>query len=179
MIWFTSDWHIGHKNILKYDDRPWETVEEMNEGILNIFNARVHPNDAVYYLGDFAFNIEQGIDILNRVNGRWTYIIGNHDKNFKRILEKSNKQNMPTYKMVEIKAERQEITLCHYPMISWNRSHYGTWQLFGHHHKKTFEDIPGKRLNVALSLHEYKPWSFDEVAEYMRFREMVGVDNDN
>lgn len=169
--WFTSDWHIGHKNILKYDDRPWDTVEEMNEGILEKFNSLVTPKDFVFFLGDFAFNVEQGIDILNRVNGHWIYIRGNHDKNIDRIIEESENE-MIIHEILETKVNKKEMTMCHYPMVSWNKSHYGAWQLFGHHHKKSYEEIPGRRLNVALPLHDYMPWSFDEVREYMKSREI-------
>jgi len=175
--WFTSDWHIGHKNILKYDNRPFENVFFMNQEIIKNFNKLVNENDDVYYLGDFAFNSEQGIDALNHLKGRWHFIIGNHDRSLSKIVNLSRKEIFGIDKIREVKVDKQEITLCHYPMVSWNKSHYGTWQLFGHHHQKTYEEIKGKRLNVTINMHDYKPWSFDEVAEYMKTREIeIGRD---
>ena len=55
MIYFTSDLHLGHKNIIEYEDRPWVNVDDMTYGIINRWNSIVKPNDEVYILGDFAF----------------------------------------------------------------------------------------------------------------------------
>ena len=54
--WFTSDLHFGHKNVITYCDRPWATVEEMNEALIKIWNDTVHPKDTVYCLGDFSMS---------------------------------------------------------------------------------------------------------------------------
>src|SRR4051812_42588376 len=84
--WFTSDTHYHHKNIIKYSNRPFANVQEMNEAIINNFNSVVKPGDLVYHLGDFGFcTIDQADQILSRLNGRKYFIWGNHDK----ILEKN------------------------------------------------------------------------------------------
>ncbi len=163
---------LGHVNIVKYDNRPFANVLLMNQGIIENFNKVVKDKDDVYYLGDFALNIEQGIEILNKVNGRWHLIVGNHDRSIMKIINRSTKKMEWIDKIKEVKMNGVEITLCHYPMLNWNKSHHGkTWHLFGHNHKKTCEEIPGKRLNVIVNQHDYKPWSFDEIAEFMKGRE--------
>ena len=53
-IWFTADFHLGHKNIIRYCNRPFQTVEEMNQEILERLNSRVKPTDILYFLGDFC-----------------------------------------------------------------------------------------------------------------------------
>lgn len=174
ITWFLSDIHFGHKNILKYDNRPWDTVEEMNEGIVNNINSVISEKDKVYYLGDFAFNYEQGLEAYKRLNGHWHFIYGNHDKiqGIQKMIQEARKNTTILGHIAEVKVQGKEITLCHYPMLSWNKSHHGTWQLFGHHHSKTYEEIKGRRLNVAISLHNYMPWSFEEIEEYMKNREI-------
>lgn len=77
---FISDTHFGHKNILEYekDARPFKTVEEMNECIIERWNSVVKPKDIVYHLGDFAFG-KHNIRIAERLNGDKKLILGNHD----------------------------------------------------------------------------------------------------
>ena len=55
MIWFTSDLHLGHANILRLAGRPWEDVDRMNAALVTAINARVMPGDTLYVLGDFSF----------------------------------------------------------------------------------------------------------------------------
>lgn len=78
--WFTSDTHFGHKNILEYekDARPFTTVEEMNETLIDNWNATVSQRDTVYHLGDFAFG-RDNIGIASRLNGIKKLVMGNHD----------------------------------------------------------------------------------------------------
>lgn len=78
--WFISDTHFGHKNILEYEKeaRPFETIEEMHEVIIERWNSVVKPNDIVYHLGDFAFG-KRWISIAERLRGKKRLILGNHD----------------------------------------------------------------------------------------------------
>jgi len=94
--WWTSDYHFSHANIIKYCNRPFKTVEEMNETIIRKHNERVKPDDTVFFLGDFIFKggKEGGVDryrlFEKRLNGKYIFIRGNHDNNnsLKTIIEK-------------------------------------------------------------------------------------------
>lgn len=127
--YITSDLHFFHKNILKYnpDTRPWENVEEMNEGVINVWNSIVDKNDVVYHLGDFSFgNPAQTEDVLARLKGKIIFIEGNHDHALKRV------RNTTPY--LEMKHNGTHAVMCHYPLVLWNRSHHGSVMLFGHCH---------------------------------------------
>lgn len=81
-VWFTSDLHFGHKNILKYCNRPWNTVEEMDQGLLDNWNSVVQEDDIVFDLGDFAFaSSKRWKEILGRLRGKHYLVLGNHEIN--------------------------------------------------------------------------------------------------
>lgn len=79
MIWFSSDHHFSHFNVIRYSNRPFTTVEEMNEEMVRRWNARVKPEDTVYYLGDFSLSRQALTTYLPRLNGEKHLIAGNHD----------------------------------------------------------------------------------------------------
>lgn len=85
-LWFISDTHFGHANILKFtgDDgqliRPgFTSVEEMDERIIDNWNGVVKPGDHVWHLGDWSMKAQHGIKIIKRLNGRKRLCVGNHD----------------------------------------------------------------------------------------------------
>lgn len=80
MIFFTSDTHYGHANVIKYCNRPFRDIVEMREVLINSWNAAVGPADLVYHLGDFSFHEREVATVLPRLNGRKILILGNHDK---------------------------------------------------------------------------------------------------
>ena len=76
--WVTSDWHFNHSNIIKYCNRPFKSVSEMNEYIVSEYNRLVQPGDIVYVLGDIGMgNLDE---IIPRLRGNKILISGNHDK---------------------------------------------------------------------------------------------------
>src|SRR6185503_2891509 len=85
-IYFTSDHHFGHANILTFEPeaRPFKTVEEMNEALVDRWNSVVKPNDMVWHLGDFAFG-KHNIAIAARLQGRKKLVLGNHDSYCNRV----------------------------------------------------------------------------------------------
>ena len=139
MIYFTSDLHLGHKNIIKYEDRPWKTVEDMTIGLIENWNEVVKPTDEVYILGDFAFQNSYTTpflitDILSRLNGKKHLIIGNHDTYInKQAFNPRYFEEMVHYK--ELKINGKFIILSHYPIESWNGKEHGSIHLHGHTHK--------------------------------------------
>ena len=79
-IWFTSDTHFCHKNIIKYEDRPFKDIEEMNSELIRRWNEVVQPDDTVYHLGDVLLGpAERFYPLVSALNGRKILIRGNHD----------------------------------------------------------------------------------------------------
>ena len=80
MIYFTADMHFNHKNIIRHCNRPFESVEEMNEVIIARFNAKVKQKDSLYILGDAVWgSADSANKIMKRLNGKKFLIRGNHD----------------------------------------------------------------------------------------------------
>jgi len=81
-FWFTSDQHFGHSNIIKYCDRPYKTVEDMDKALIRNWNARVGHEDTTFVLGDFCYKDEKKFkDYFYALNGNKIFIQGNHDHN--------------------------------------------------------------------------------------------------
>jgi calcineurin-like phosphoesterase family protein len=81
MIWLTSDHHFGHKMIIAYEDRPFKTVEEMDEMMISKWNEMVRPEDYVVHLGDFALcNKAHIAELVSQLNGYKVIVLGNHDR---------------------------------------------------------------------------------------------------
>ena len=164
---FVSDTHFGHKNIIKYCNRPYEDVHQMNEALIENWNSVVQPDDEVWHLGDFCMGGTKPKDWLPRLNGNVHLIRGNHDP----YVEDQGFASVQEYKELKIKGKR--ITLLHFPMRSWNGSHKGTWHLFGHvhgtmtvaHGRKGVKDALA--IDAGVDCHNYTPVSFAQVSKMM------------
>jgi calcineurin-like phosphoesterase family protein len=163
MIYFTSDTHFNHTNIIKYCDRPFEDINEMNKVLIKNWNKRVGKREIIYHLGDFGFGKIE--DILNRLNGQIILIQGSHEKS--AFIHKDRFKEIVPLK--EILYQKQAIVLCHYAMRVWPKSHYNSWHLFGHSHG-TLEPI-GKSWDVGVDNNNFTPLSFNEIKEIMDKRE--------
>ena len=109
--WFSADCHFSHVNIIKYCNRPFKTIEEMDKTIIKNWNSRIKPEDTVYHIGDFAFktlNNKHGIsrakEFESQLNGKIVHIKGNHDRNsgvknalMSGVIEFGNKQFFLTH----------------------------------------------------------------------------------
>ena len=178
--WFTSDWHFGHEKMQQGLRGKAFTSPENHDTALkeNIFNT-VKPGDNLYFLGDAFWKwdskkVERFMTDLKKHKISLHWILGNHDR--------LSWTRFSCVKWVghikDIVIEKQPITLCHYPMLTWNRSHYGAWNLHGHIHidDSTSKKLPikmplyplGKQLNVNVEYHSYKPISFEEVDLIMK-----------
>jgi len=165
MHWLTSDTHYYHKNIIKYCNRPFSSVEEMNETMIENHNKVVKPTDTVFHLGDFGFARPDILcNILRRLNGKKILIVGNHDKQMWDREVKAYFDEMTHYKEISIR-NKQKVVLCHYPFASWNGSFHGSFHLHGHTH--TRYKGPGRILDVGVDGHNFTPWSYDEIEQHM------------
>jgi calcineurin-like phosphoesterase family protein len=162
-IWFCSDTHWGHRNILKFTNRPFETIEDMNEQLIANWNACVQPNDSIYHLGDFAYRQSTGslLPIFERLNGTKHLIIGNHDNEEVFRLPWASQDY---YR--EIKIDGQHIVLFHYAIVQWNRSRHKSIHLHGHHHGTLhhgkLEHAP-RRIDIGVDCFDLHPVSWDHL----------------
>lgn len=175
--WFTSDTHFGHANIIRYSNRPFSNEEEMDEALIANWNSKVQPGDTVYHLGDIFFCKEdRALSILRRLNGQKFLVFGNHDKlvkNSARVREQF--AQCTDYKEVTI--EDQKIILCHYPMITWNRSHRGSWMLHGHCHGSLVYPFEARIHDVGVDPNGLHPLSFEDVRRIMNTKKFSAVDH--
>lgn len=176
MNYFTSDWHLGHKNILKYDKRPFSSIEEHDKHIIDKYNDTVNNDDNVYFLGDIFYKCSKKYAdyILNNLKGNKFFIRGNHCS---RYIEPYKKHGTYLGDLKEITINEQMIVLCHYSMRVWNRSHHGTWHLYGHSHGSLEHLANGKSFDVAVHLWDYKPLSFEEIKEIMATKNKHKIDH--
>jgi len=166
--WFTADTHFGHANIIKYCARPFKDSVEMNETIISNWNRVVHKDDLVYHLGDFCFSKKSPDTFDNyfrRLNGVIVFVKGNHDKYTWRNHRQKFYACSDSYREIEING--QEITLCHYAMRVWNKSHHGSWHLYGHSHGSLPDDPHSRSFDVGVDCHNYTPINFEQVKEIM------------
>ena len=159
MIWITSDTHFNHRNIIKYCSRPFSSVEEMDEALIDRWNILVKPKDTIYHLGDFT--LEKSADeYLDRLNGKILFIPGSHDSWLKKIdLDKYRKklEILPLYKSIKVCGER--VVMCHYPMASWEASFHGSIHFHGHSHGK-MEKI-SNRFDVGVDCNDFYPFNLE------------------
>ena len=160
-IWFVSDMHFGHKNVLSYCNRPWESVEEMDQALVDLWNAEVKSMDTVYHLGDWAFH---NYERIGQLNGFIHSVPGNHDhKRAKKILPFLPNGFTNEIHYLKISKERRFV-LCHYPIESWRREY--RYHLHGHSHGTS--GVHANRLDVGIdSTKLYKPAHIDDVMQRM------------
>lgn len=189
MFWFTGDTHFGHRNILSYTERGkfFETVDQMDEQFIKNWNERVSPTDEVYHVGDFALcHPGKALGILARLHGRKHLIAGNHDKKqgYTKMLGDGYFRFASVSVRLELKVPEpthpfgyQLIILDHYAMVTWNKSHHGSWQLHGHSHGSLKDDPHARRIDVGVDCHNYKPISYDEVKFLMSKKVFKPIDH--
>lgn len=141
MIFFSADHHFGHANIIKYCNRPYQSVEEMDADYIKRWNARVTQNDTVYYLGDMAGRIVNILRLLNKLNFQILHWMpGNHDSpgNIYKAQWGCIRVFPCRQQIVEIQpvynSQLVSIVLCHYPIMDWVGIKRGVLHLHGHSH---------------------------------------------
>lgn len=130
MKFYISDLHLGHANVLRFDNRPFRTLDAMHTAMVERWNAVVSPEDEVYILGDFAWKAAIGDAILQQLCGRKYLILGNHDKPT-RLMQDVFGWIQET---AVISDEGTQVVLCHYPIANWKHMYHGAVHLYGHVH---------------------------------------------
>jgi calcineurin-like phosphoesterase family protein len=188
--WFTSDWHLGHPNILAFDNRPWSTIRDHDQGIIENFNSVVKPGDMTYIVGDiflgaYGMNFGRIARVINSLNGKIGIIGGNHDIPLRRF-KSANFDGLDQFRaMVEDKLFLFEprdkyLHIIDHPKYCIEVSHYPRRakdtrpqtmkpliRIHGHTHSPdVYSRYCGTHhLNVAVTAHNYKPVSFDTLME--------------
>lgn len=165
---FTSDTHFSHANIIKYENRPFKNVNEMDEYLIEKWNNKVNKNDEVYHLGDFAFAPSNRIrEILNKLNGRIYLIWGNHDKEIKHNRSIQEKFIF-CREYYSLKINNLPIILFHYPIAVWDRQHHGSIHFYGHIHSNLDNHHPlvvelKNAYNVGVDVNNFEPKTLEEI----------------
>lgn len=171
-IFYISDLHLGHDNIIRMCHRPFANSEEMDKTLIANWNSVVTDKDEVYILGDFAYRFEQGKlqQYLKELKGKKYMILGNHDKDIRRNAQKDAFEWVRDY--AEINDNGTRVILSHYPMVEWNGYFRGSVHLYGHIHNNV--DNAAFRImstlenayNVGADILDFTPRTLEEVIKY-------------
>lgn len=178
---FIADLHFGHFNIIRYDNRSYSTVEEMDNALINNWNSVVSDEDTVYILGDISWhNEERTVEIFEQLNGTKILIKGNHDSVAKgsRLMQCF----AAVYDYYELYLDKKtKIVMSHYPIPFWNGQFRDAIHLYGHVHNshqwnifeswmkeaRALQDIPMRAYNVGCMMDymNFTPRTLEEIIE--------------
>ena len=174
-LFFTSDTHFGHRNIIKYCQRPFSCIEEMDDALIANWNRVVGKDDIIFHLGDFAMGgSAEWSRLLQKLNGKIYLILGNHD--LKTIGAGFSRLEGVAMQML-INVKGQIIYLNHYPFLCYGGAYRNTWQLYGHVHTCHVNrglDVPRLKMlmpmqyDVGVDNNNYRPVSFEQVKKIIR-----------
>jgi len=165
-VWFTSDTHFYHANIIRFCNRPFKSVGEMNDVLIANWNGLVAPRDTVYHLGDFSMG--DGFRVFRRLNGNICLIKGNHDKD-KWLRDMPFGWVKDVYFLKAGKRANKWLWLSHYAHRRWPNAHHGSLHLYGHSHG----ELPGfgRSMDVGVDAFNFEPVHLDEVIKILGQKE--------
>lgn len=157
-VWFTSDLHFGHRNIITYCNRPWPTVEEMDARLIVNWNSKVQPTDTIYVIGDFSlhFKTEKLENKLIQLNGFKHLIRGNHDN---RKASNQAEGWLSVNELLDANIDGHKVRMIHYKLDDWRGPRI---LLHGHSHSKN----PKTGLcsyDVGVDANNYFPVTLEEL----------------
>lgn len=171
MIYFTSDLHLNHKAAIHMNGRSFTNIDEMNETLIANINSKVTNDDTLYLLGDVAYRggVDKANQLISRINGKKILISGNHDH---KSLDPSLFESIHDF--LEIHVDGINISLMHYPMVSWPKKGYGSLHLHGHQHNAADYNYEQRmcgilRYDVGVDANHYYPVSLEEIKAFFRF----------
>ena len=183
-VYITSDTHFGHKNICRGvtnwrtqdgeipidSTRDFQTIEQMNERLIDGINHHVGQDDTLIMLGDVSFggfdNI--GIFLERLVCHNIHLILGNHDHHIENNRDHVKGRFLSVQHYMEININDRNFVLCHYPLQSWHGMNKGVIHLHGHVHlpeNRKFGN--GKKMDVGVDGNGMDPYSIDEIIKIM------------
>lgn len=176
-LWFTADTHFGHENIIKYCNRPYHDVSEMDNDLIERWNSCVGDDDIVYHLGDFTLGrLDVFQKYCSQLVGNIYVVPGGHDCRWMNDAEAQIGQTIgttqtgwvilkPTLMSIDFHNDNERysksLILCHYAMRVWDKSHYGSVHLYGHSHG----NLPsiGRSMDVGVDCHNFYPVDLNDV----------------
>ena len=195
VVWITSDPHYNHKNICRsvtnwrtqdgdvptYNTRDFQSIDQMNDALVNNINFKVGQNDTLIILGDIAFGGFESIgQFLDRLVCKNIHLVlGNHDHHIRNNRENIQERFLSVSDYLQVKIYGQNFVMCHYPISSWNGLNKGVIHLYGHIHsgyKNKFGN--GKKMDVGVDGNGYFPYKITEIVHMMDRRE-IGSDLSN
>ena len=166
-VWLWSDLHFGHKNILKFSDRPYEDTVHMREQLILEHNVRVNHDDTCIVVGDFAFlPVPEANDILHRLNGYKVLIIGNHDVKKKKVMKLHFDEILICAHM---NVEDMDFLFTHYPC---HRTPDWCFNIHGHEHVAMLSTDTWQHFNVNCELQDYHPILMDDIVKQAKIRRL-------
>jgi len=183
-VWITSDTHFGHKNLVRGvtgwrtqdgqipidSTRDFQTIEKMNQQLVDNINNMVGQDDTLIMLGDVSFggfdNI--GIFLERLVCHNIHLILGNHDHHIDNDRDYVQKRFLSVQHYLEVNIEGKDFVLCHYPLQSWHGLAKGVIHLHGHLHlpkHRKFGD--GKKMDVGMDGNDLEPYSITDIIKIM------------
>ena len=176
MIYFTSDLHFGHQNIIQLTQRPFNDIQEMNKKLIDNYNSVVEKDDIVYFLGDIAheLTLDEIYNLLSQLKGRKILIRGNHDLSYEYELTNRKQKifdEINDFKMIQ--ENNLIFVLSHYPMLSWFDSRKGTIMLHGHIHAKNNYNLANQKLglrrfDVGVDANNYYPTPLNRIIQDLK-----------
>lgn len=179
-LFFTSDTHFCHANIIKFCNRPFKDVMEMNEALIDNWNKTIGPNDIVYHLGDFCFaGSAAWHSLLGQLNGRIHLILGNHDEKNIRQGYMQNFESVGYQSRLFI--EGYNVYLNHYPYLCYPGYKPYTIQLFGHIHSSPYKfdgvdaqtaksQLQPSQYDVGVDWNNFTPINWNLVKEKVKYQ---------
>jgi calcineurin-like phosphoesterase family protein len=176
MIFLTGDYHLGHHNLWEgMRQEEFGSMDEMDNIILDNLFSKLKHKDTLFFLGDLAMKdnplIKVFLERLYRLSINLIYIRGNHDKN--GVLKWLRYFNYTWYELLTMNINKQKLTLCHYPMISWESSHRGSWQAHAHTHGNLCPY--GMSWDCGVDANDFQPLSMKEFSDIMHLLRMNKV----
>jgi calcineurin-like phosphoesterase family protein len=160
----TSDTHFFHENVIEFCNRPYGSVEQMNEALIKNWNSVVGPVDDVWFLGDFSFGkIGPTEGILYRLNGIKHLIMGNHDRKGRCADLEWGRHFSSVHDYYLLHTDNAKAVLCHFPFASWERGYYN---FHGHLHTTPGQMFSKwKQHDVGVDNNNYTPILFQDAME--------------
>ncbi len=156
-VFFTADTHFGDHRTINISRRPFANTAEMDEALVERWNAAVRPGDVVWHLGDVARRPMEVAELLARLNGTKHLLRGNNDPD--ATLAADGWTSVGDYAEIEIDARK--LVLCHYPFRSWNGQHRGALNLHGHSHGRLKPML--RQFDVGVDGHDFTPVLLDSL----------------